>query len=309
MDAPKFSAIIPVYNAASYLRRCVTSLTKQSEVPVEVILVDDGSTDGSSDICDELAAMDKRIVVIHKENEGVSIARNRGLDICKGKYVTFVDSDDWVTDDYWDVLERECEKADIVFFGLTMNYDDGYAKSYHPKEFQSNAIADMEAERVHLIENSTGWSLYSYPFTKVFRNDIIREHSVKFIPGQHYYEDELFTNEYMRYANSMRVIPKALYCYRWTQGAGLTFSNREKKLYTTMADALLDERQFANTEQFEAFLTKRAFNAILAYFDDRHSFKEKLRTIKTIKEYSSKTGIQIPHSHIIKAVINRLIKR
>lgn len=96
---PLVSIIVPVYNAAKYLRRCVDSLLAQTYDPIEIILVDDGSTDGSAAICDEYKK-DARVRVIHQENHGASAARNAGLDAMCGEYVMFVDSDDYVSPEY-----------------------------------------------------------------------------------------------------------------------------------------------------------------------------------------------------------------
>ena len=101
---PLVSIIVPVYKVEPYLRRCLDSIVNQTYTNLEIILVDDGSPDGCPQICDEYAARDKRIVVIHKENGGLSDARNAGLDICKGGYISFVDSDDWVDETYIETL-------------------------------------------------------------------------------------------------------------------------------------------------------------------------------------------------------------
>lgn len=116
MDSPLISVIIPVYNVEKYLRQCLESVIGQTYINLEIILVDDGSTDGSSKICDDFAAIDDRIVVIHQYNAGLSSARNAGLDIMKGDYVSFVDSDDWIEKDMFAILlsSLEDEKADIA---------------------------------------------------------------------------------------------------------------------------------------------------------------------------------------------------
>ena len=100
MKQPLVSVIVPIYKVEPYLRRCLDSIVKQTYTNLEIILVDDGSPDGCPQICDEYAARDKRIIVIHKKNGGLSDARNAGLDICKGEYISFVDSDDWTNENY-----------------------------------------------------------------------------------------------------------------------------------------------------------------------------------------------------------------
>ncbi|HAS91448.1 MAG TPA: glycosyl transferase family 2 [Clostridiales bacterium] len=109
------SIIIPVYNVEKYLKQCVESLTEQTYRNLEIILIDDGSTDLSGAICDELGKNDKRIKVIHKKNEGMSVARNVGLDVCRGQYIGFVDSDDFIDKDMFQFLYNNIQKynADI----------------------------------------------------------------------------------------------------------------------------------------------------------------------------------------------------
>ena len=116
MQNPLVSIIVPIYKVEPYLRRCIDSIVNQTYTNLEIILVDDGSPDGCPQICDGYAAKDKRVVVIHKENGGLSDARNAGLDICKGEYISFVDSDDWVDEKYIKILLDIAikENADIV---------------------------------------------------------------------------------------------------------------------------------------------------------------------------------------------------
>jgi glycosyltransferase involved in cell wall biosynthesis len=116
MHQPLISIIIPIYKVEPYLRRCLDSIINQTYKNLEIILVDDGSPDNCPQICEEYAAKDNRIIAIHKENGGLSDARNAGLDICKGEYISFVDSDDWVVLNYIEILSSIClkENADIT---------------------------------------------------------------------------------------------------------------------------------------------------------------------------------------------------
>ena len=108
---PLVSIIVPVYNVKPYLNRCVDSLLGQSYQNMELLLVDDGSTDGSETLCDEYAAQDARVRVLHKKNGGLSDARNAGVDAAKGEYLSFVDGDDWVSPYYIENLYRALEQA------------------------------------------------------------------------------------------------------------------------------------------------------------------------------------------------------
>lgn len=114
------SVIVPVYNVAAYLERCVYSVLRQDYPSFELILVDDGSTDGSSTLCDTLSELDNRIRVIHKANGGLSDARNAGISICSGDYVTFIDSDDWVDPQYLSILHSllVSNNADVSVCGI-----------------------------------------------------------------------------------------------------------------------------------------------------------------------------------------------
>lgn len=113
---PDISIIVPIYNVEKYLNRCVDSILKQSFVNFELILVNDGSTDSCAQICDNYSKMDKRVRVIHKENGGAADSRNAGLDIAKGEYIGFVDSDDWIENNMYEILFKKAKKfkADVV---------------------------------------------------------------------------------------------------------------------------------------------------------------------------------------------------
>ena len=106
-DLPLISVIIPVYNVVSYLRECLDSVVKQTYAQLEIILIDDGSTDESGAICDYYASVDQRIRVLHQKNAGLGPARNAGLDICTGAYITFVDSDDFLALDMIELLYKK----------------------------------------------------------------------------------------------------------------------------------------------------------------------------------------------------------
>ena len=120
MQNPLVSIIVPIYKVEPYLRRCLDSIVNQTYTNLEIILVDDGSPDGCPQICDEYVAKDKRIIVIHKENGGLSDARNAGLDICKGEYISFVDSDDILDLNAVEYMLNAGTDVDIVITNVKM---------------------------------------------------------------------------------------------------------------------------------------------------------------------------------------------
>lgn len=162
MNTPLCSVIVPVYNVAEYLPRCINSLTNQTERNIEIILVNDGSTDESTFICREAASLDSRIVLIEKENGGLSSARNAGLDIAGGNYILFVDSDDYVSSDFCSEALACFEKSgsDMVVFGFdTIFTDKGKTVHHHTKK--PGTITKEEVVRGLLIDgyiNSLAWN-------------------------------------------------------------------------------------------------------------------------------------------------------
>ena len=130
---PKFTVIIPVYNVAAYLAKCIDSVLKQEFKQYEVILIDDGSTDESGTICDKFAEQDKRIVVIHQKNKGLSAARNIGIENAKGEYILFLDSDDyWHDSSALNIIysRLNVSNADILSFNYMKFCDDVFEKPY-----------------------------------------------------------------------------------------------------------------------------------------------------------------------------------
>ena len=141
---PKISVIVPVYNTEKYLNRCIDSILAQTFTDFELLLIDDGSTDCSGKICDEYAAKDSRVRVFHKENGGVSSARNMGLDNAQGEWITFVDSDDWVHEDF---LKKRLalalnDNADIAYCDVEYVYrtHNVYCKTAEQVEGKASTV-------------------------------------------------------------------------------------------------------------------------------------------------------------------------
>jgi len=182
------SIIVPIYNVDKYLNKCIESILNQTYTNLEIILIDDGSTDDSGKICDEYAEKDDRIIVIHKENGGVSSARNEGLKIATGKYLCFVDSDDEVKKEYIETLVNLISKnnIDIAMINYIRKYPDYETKNEY---FIENKLLNKNQFFIHLFENN---SYGGYLFNKIFIKEKILSNNVRFDENIHICEDLLF---------------------------------------------------------------------------------------------------------------------
>lgn len=199
---PYISVIIPVYNAEATLNKCVDSVLKQHFTDFEVILVDDGSKDGSCQICEEFARKDSRVMVIHKENGGVSSARNRGLEISKGTWVTFVDSDDYLGDGF---LQNEELTADIVFGSYLNVIDAREAGGFSSKVMREASLGNVVAR----YGNDT---ILRGPCVKWFRRDLIG--NIRFPEDMKVGEDTCFVWQYLSRCQTYAVLPQSTYYVR-----------------------------------------------------------------------------------------------
>lgn len=197
MISPLFSIIVPLFNKIDYLDKNLRSILSQSFHCFEVIVVDDGSTDGSSAIIEKVSTQDPRIVYKRFENGGVSVARNRGLDMAQGEYVLFIDADDWIETNYLeqihDAISRE--SADIYIWGLTKDYSD---KSVIQTPIMSGACSRRDFMGNMVIEQyGENEGLYGYICNKAIRRDLIINNGIRFNPQIKLQEDyDFFLNCY-----------------------------------------------------------------------------------------------------------------
>ena len=228
------SVIVPVYNVEPYLRKCVDSILAQSYSNLEVILVDDGSPDGCGAICDEYAAKDARVRVIHKPNGGVSDARNAGLDIMTGEYVAFVDSDDWIDEQHLSSLYA------LVKGGADIAVSD------------VRRILTDETEICRFVyqqrEDITDESIFGYAWNKLYRRSIIGD--VRFtIP---FIEDLTF---------NLRILGEKHPCYVFTKTASYNYLMREDSLLTSPVS-------HEKVQNFALFINEMLLTAPLYYNDE-----------------------------------------
>ena len=201
----KVTVIVPVYNTQEYLPKCINSILKQSHNNIELILINDGSIDNSAKICDEYSRKDTRVHVIHQKNSGVSVARNKGLDKTTGDYIVFVDSDDWITDNYITTLlehstnpEEELLMTGCSYVYPTHTEEITYGSGTFPLK---DALADETISRNNFITS------------KLFLTKIIKDNNIRFKQGISYGEDWIFGMEYMKHISYLKIILDCGYMY------------------------------------------------------------------------------------------------
>ena len=268
----KISIIVPVYNAENYLRRCVDSILSQTYKNFELLLVDDGSTDASKKICDEYVEKDCRVRVYHKNNEGVSSARNMGLDNVQGEWITFIDSDDWVSESYLYNLLSHVNSVDLVISYATIVYSNG-------EQIKENYINNTVSDNYDalFLENDLDW--HTSPWSKLFKKKLCN--NLRFIEGMHIGEDLVFLYSYMLRCKNIYVSGDTDYFYFVDNEGSLTkrVNNLSEEILSYkqvkgIVCEFVKEKNISNNAVLSkigwiiAYYIRRVLNAI--YYDGEH---------------------------------------
>lgn len=214
---PRVSVIIPVYNAEKYLKRCVDSVLKQDFPEFELLLVDDGSTDSSGEICDHYEKEDSRVRVIHKENSGVSDSRNLALKVAKGEYVQFLDSDDWITPEATGLLlraaaEHDCEMVIADFYRVVGERVSAKGK------IDWDGVLSREEFALEMMENPADF-YYGVLWNKLYKRSIIEQFDLCMEKDISWCEDFIFNMEYIRHIKQVYALRVPIYYYVKTPGS------------------------------------------------------------------------------------------
>ena len=222
MMGEKISVIVPVYNVEAYLERCVESILQQTYANFELILINDGSTDSSGLICDHLASQYENIKVYHIENAGVSNARNMGIQLATGSWVTFIDSDDFVTQDYLATLASAVEGENIGFVIAPLHHiKNGIVTDLPPHSGKTELWSTEETMKELLMTTRTSF----FPVAKLFKRDLLADE--KFNTNYHLAEDALFLTELLLKTRCSSVfIDKPIYYYDHREGSATTSVNQ-----------------------------------------------------------------------------------
>lgn len=207
----KLSYIIPVFNIKEYLPQCIESVLSQSLDDCEIILIDDGSTDGSGLICDEYSARFSNIISLHIKNSGPSVARNAGLKISKGEYVWFIDGDDYITGDFSNELYTFATEnnLDILRFSYKLSNDEEPVNLV----FEDRKIYSREELKPFLYHSNTD-RLLIYAWRNIYKRDFLLNNNIKFSEDLKMIEDPPFNMECLSKCNRFCAIKKTVYCYR-----------------------------------------------------------------------------------------------
>lgn len=215
---PIVSVIVPVYNTSSYLSQCIDSILKQSFKAFELLLIDDGSSDISPEICDQYAQKDARVHVAHKANGGVSSARNLGIELSVGKYIVFIDSDDYIDDDYLsDMMNHVQEQFDnrekeLLVFDYQPFSEAGFSERKYPIAFSADlTLGGMTIEEFK--EFVFDFRIFP-PYCKLYCSDIIKKNKIYFDTELRSAEDFHFNSKYIEKIDRIRYIPHIHYFYR-----------------------------------------------------------------------------------------------
>lgn len=221
MSQPLVSVIVPVYNGERFVTACIDSIVSQSVQDIEILLVDDGSTDATPRLLDEYAARDSRIRIIHQKNAGVSQARNAALDAAQGKYIRFADCDDVLPPDSLHTLLEKSQNnsSDLVIAAYT-EVVGAYRKLKDMNRSERTQTCD---EFLHDLCRRPNSFCYGVLWNKLYSRALIEKHNIRFVPGMTWGEDFMFNMQYLTHATRVSYTSTPVYDY-YRNPTGLTFS-------------------------------------------------------------------------------------
>lgn len=216
----KISVIVPIYNREKYLDRCIQSIINQTYRDLEIILVNDGSTDSSGDICENYKKTDDRIRVIHQKNSGPSVTRNSGLKIASGDYISFIDSDDYIDKTAYETLTKYLndQKIDVLNFGYyCVNELNGHCQEVPTKGIPHNVIISKSDIREYIKTANKNTFLW-FSCRNLFRRELLESNSIYFV-DKILSEDSIFNMQAMLSADKILAVDEAFYYYVQTAGS------------------------------------------------------------------------------------------
>lgn len=283
-EKPLISVIVPIYNVEEYLNKCVGSIVSQTYNNLEIILVDDGSLDNCPKMCDEWHDKDKRIVVIHKENGGLSDARNAGMEIMKGEYVSFVDGDDYIDERYIEVLYNNLVKYNADISQVSFNTEELLSSN----EIKINVLDASVSCKNFYISKIPQMMISSC--AKLFKTDLIGNQ--RFPKGRNF-EDQFFTPRVVYYANNIVMSNERLYNYVNRQNSITRVPFNAQKMLDILWVMQENRRFFKENKVFDM--------AIILYFH-----RKKLISKLNIEAYIENFHNEVPKEYRQRLIISKI---
>lgn len=295
---PYISVIVPVYNAESTLKKCIDSILVQDFTDFEVILIDDGSQDKSLQICEDFAKKDNRIIVVHKENGGVSSARNYGLEIAKGKWVTFIDSDDYINGSYFTIFEDK----DLIFASYQIIQSGKLVYRMTSEGLDNHSLSE-------LVDKYGIDSMLRVPWGKFYKRNFIAD--IRFPADMKVGEDTCFVWKYLSKCKTYGVARKSIYYF----SKSYMSSKQKYGMKVDYAINSLYQLKAAFTDMAEHFgINRQLFFSFIGYFKLVSSEEwKKNRKLwydnETIKELYHFVWPDLSITQKIKLVISCILKK
>lgn len=282
---PLISIVVPIYKAEKYLAECIESVINQKYTNFELILVDDGSPDNCPQICDEYAKKDKRIKVLHKKNGGISSARNAGLEVANGEYVSFLDSDDYLKETWSHAVSAISDNEDVVYIYKNVNIENKKDLYHHVMRLKSPCFAG--------------------PYCKFFKKEFLSNNNIKFKEGLANSEDMLFNLECIRHLKIFRVVDESTYMYRQnptslTKTYNPKLIDAERTFHECFDEIIKEQMSLEDVKELKDFAGLQTVLMVAERAGHIRSFKEYKATIKRLDEKPYPDFIKAPKKYITK---------
>lgn len=267
----KISIIIPIYNAYGYLRKCLDSVCRQSYTNLEIICVDDGSTDGTGDILDEFAKNDKRIIALHQENHGESNARNTALKMASGEYIGFVDCDDWIDFDMYETMIQKAAEYDLDIVATSWYREDDWNCQMIQNEMTVKKDIINRDELLKYIYMRDSYRGFAYMWNKIYKRNILTDREgnlIKFDETLRIGGDVLFLAQAAIRANRTMYMEQSFYHYIQRKDSGCHMLDLEKmqdwlRAYDMTLQLLMQENvENATLDYVKRFMAYHSCNAV-----------------------------------------------
>lgn len=297
----KVSIIIPVYKVEPYIHRCVDSILNQTFTDFELILVDDGSPDNCGKICDEYAEKDNRIKVIHKQNGGLSDARNAGIDWVfansDSEWITFIDSDDWVHKQYLEILYEICINNNVSISSCGHSLTDNYNDSALSNVIKYDTIIDDAQSIVKLWHAFTKFN-YSTAWGRLYKKDLFK--TVRYPKGR-YHEDEYVTYKLLFECDRIAITTTALYYY-FQNNSGIMISELTPKRMTDQLEAVYQQLVYYYTHNYSHMFLIQFYNnsAMIRHHLEKYGGRNEYdkvicKYLRLTKKYAKKGNEHMPY--------------